>query len=173
MGWYFTQGQSKKALVEELTADATSGESSREVLAYSVRGNQLWSVIKVSRPPSGGGHKRKEDIFIGLDLLQKSDGCWGHKPLSEDMEPYYYNCPLKFLDLAPVACERWRSGVREFHAEASRRRKMAVEVGMRFALKECRIPWVEIIGVTGRRIIGQYQGARYRVQKKDLGSVMN
>ena len=86
--------------------------------------------------------------------------------------PCYYNCPLKFLDMAPVASEEWRKGVREFHAEAVRRRKMVVKPGMKFALKDCNIPWVVITSVVGRQIIGEHDGWGYRVQKRQLGDVM-
>jgi hypothetical protein len=33
------------------------------------------------------------------------------------MHPYYYSCPLRFLDLAPEQSRAWREGVRAYHAQ--------------------------------------------------------
>jgi hypothetical protein len=41
---------------------------------------------------------------------------WYHKPMEESMGPYYYSCPLSYLDLAPVASWHWRDGVIQYHA---------------------------------------------------------
>lgn len=32
------------------------------------------------------------------------------------MHPYYYSCPLSYLDLAPEQSAEWRAGVRAYHA---------------------------------------------------------
>ena len=32
------------------------------------------------------------------------------------MHPYYYTCPLSYLDLAPEQSADWRAGVRAYHA---------------------------------------------------------
>ena len=34
----------------------------------------------------------------------------------ESMHPYYYTCPLSYLDLAPEQSADWRAGVRAYHA---------------------------------------------------------
>jgi hypothetical protein len=31
------------------------------------------------------------------------------------MHPYYYSCPLSYLDLAPEQSADWRAGVRAYH----------------------------------------------------------
>ena len=53
--------------------------------------------------------------YIRCDLLERSGGQWGYKPLDESMHPYYYTCPLSYLDLAPEQSADWRAGVRAFH----------------------------------------------------------
>lgn len=166
MGWYFLEGQTKKALVKDLIRDESREKGIRKVLAHSLRGNCLWTVVDVGYPVG------KTRIFIHLDLLQKHDRNWGYKDLSEEEGPYYYNCPIKFLDMAPVANEKWREGVREFHAEAARRRKMVIEPGMKFEIRGSTIPWVLIESVRPRNIIASYQGVQYRVQKRQLGDVI-
>src|SRR3546814_16245151 len=54
--------------------------------------------------------------YIRCDLLECSGGQWGYKPLDESMHPYYYSCPLSYLDLAPEQSADWRAGVRAYHA---------------------------------------------------------
>ncbi len=55
--------------------------------------------------------------FIRCDLLESSSEGWGYKALEESSHPYYYDCPLHYLDLAPEQSADWRSGVRQFHAD--------------------------------------------------------
>jgi hypothetical protein len=58
----------------------------------------------------------KTERYIGCDLLRKHPGHgWGYKDLTESMHPYYYTCPLSYLETVPVACEEWREQVREYH----------------------------------------------------------
>ena len=167
MGWpCVVSGETKEYVIDSLTRDQSNEHGTWKVLAHSLRGSQLWSVVEKTLPDG------KASRYIDLHLLRFEGGDWCWKDICESMWPSYYNCPMKFLKMVPVASEKWRKGVREFHAEAARRRKMVVEPGMKFELKACRIPWVEITSVIGRRIIGQYQGGRYRLQKKDLGDVM-
>ena len=166
MGWCFLEGQTKKALVNDLIRDESREKGIRKVLAHSLRGNCLWTVVYVGYPVG------KTRIFIHLDLLQKHGGSWGYKDLSEEEGPCYYNCPIKFLDQAPVANEEWRESVREYHAETTRLRKMRIEPGMKFQLLDCTVPWATIVEVAPRRIIGVYQGVRYRLQKRLLGTVI-
>ena len=64
--------------------------------------------------------------FIRCDLLQGSGNDWGHKPLEEAMHPYYYSCPLRYLDMAPEQCRDWRDGVRAHHARRNARKSVAM-----------------------------------------------
>jgi hypothetical protein len=101
MGWYYCF-KTKEDLVADLVS---AGGGNHETLASSVRGNKLW-VVKAT----GDGKK-----YIGLYLMS-GDGQnpwkWGYKPMDESMHPYYYDVPLKFLDMAPVANQGWRDAVK-------------------------------------------------------------
>lgn len=129
MGWTFRcDPRFKKAdLVAELTSAAYLG-AGWSVLAHSVRGNNLWTVIE---KPDG-------TRFIGLDLLragQRSEGeGWGHKDLCESMGPSECDCPLKFLDMAPVPdgdyAAEWRERVRAYHKRKTARAAVRVTPGM-------------------------------------------
>ncbi len=50
------------------------------------------------------------------DLLQSSGGKWGYKAMDESMAPYYYSCPLRYLDMAKELSPGWREKVRAHHA---------------------------------------------------------
>lgn len=118
MGWYFSR-QSRSELIAELTAPQETERASATVIAHALRGNVLWSVVEVTAKTEGvhrdlaPGQSLR---YIRCDLLERSDGQWGYKPLDESMHPYYYSCPLSYLDMAPVQSPEWRERVRAHHA---------------------------------------------------------
>ena len=102
MGWTFTCGATKHDIVEEVL-----GELGHRVIDYRICSNTLWFVCRSARGE-----------YIGCFLLASDGGFgWGYKDMEESMHPYYYDCPLDFLDLAPVACAAWRDLVRVYHVE--------------------------------------------------------
>ncbi|WP_372166042.1 hypothetical protein [Xanthomonas axonopodis] len=118
MGWYFSS-QSRPELIAQLIAPQETERASVKVIAHALRGNVLWSVSEVTAKAEGV-HR---DLALGqslrsirCDLLERSGDQWGHKPLEECMHPYYYSCPLSYLDLAPEQSADWRAGVRAYHA---------------------------------------------------------
>lgn len=118
MGWYYTHGASRKSLIESLTKGWNKDDGSyAKVLKHCARGNVLWTVWEVKRPQG------EPQRHIGCDLMQRADCGWGHKPMDEGMHPFYYTCPLSYLDMAPVASEEWRGLVRLYHKKAKDRRK--------------------------------------------------
>lgn len=122
MGWYFSR-QTRDQLIRELITPQESEQARSEVIAHALRGNVLWSVVRLTRKQAGAidlneAVDLKEDestTFIRCDLLKSSHGEWGYKPLDESMHPYYYSCPLGYLEMAPVQSEAWRQGVRAYH----------------------------------------------------------
>ncbi|MGK2927659.1 MAG: hypothetical protein ACSLE2_18755 [Lysobacterales bacterium] len=160
MGWYFSNA-SKSDLIKELTSESIGAEWTRTTIAHAVRGSVLWTVNQVSR--LNGQESR---LFIGCDLLQKSGGYWGHKPLSEEDGPYYYSCPLKYLDMVPVQNADWRVKVREYHA----RRTRQFETGQRVEVIGCTVPWVRI--TSANPLTGEYAGVRYNLKRSLLGEVL-
>lgn len=123
MGWYFTNGGTRAELIRELIQGFTHEETGarREYVAHCTIGNVLWTVWEDIHP---GSPPRR---WIGCDLLEKNRDGWGHKPMCESVHPYYYSCPLKYLEMAPVASEAWREGVRQYwdnrRAQAAHRRR--------------------------------------------------
>ena len=125
MGWYFSP-QSRAELIRELIQPSQTERASVTVIAHALRGDALWSVVEVTALQSGvhrdlaPGQSMR---YIRCDLLRRSGGEWGYKPLDESMHPYRYSCPLSYLALAPEQCREWREAVRAWHA---RRRSPAV-----------------------------------------------
>lgn len=121
MGWFIGFSNTRKELIAELIETEHLEKSSRHVLRHCVRGNVLWSLVEVrfTNEPEHVVTVR----FIACDLMQKIDGYWGHKPLSEADHPYYYSCPLSYLEMAPVQSEAWRHGVQAYHEALRARRK--------------------------------------------------
>ncbi|MGH8302755.1 MAG: hypothetical protein ACRET5_14950 [Steroidobacteraceae bacterium] len=116
MGWYFSR-QTRDKLIRELIRPHESDRARSEVIAHSLRGNVLWSVVRVTVKQPGLLDPKQDEskTFIHCDLLQGSGCEWGYKPMDESMHPYYYSCPLKYLEMAPVQSRDWREGVRAYH----------------------------------------------------------
>jgi hypothetical protein len=118
MGWYFSN-QSRSELIRELIQVEETPHAHVQVLAHALRGNVLWSVAEITVKQEG----IYKDLAPGqsirtirCDLLQGRGDQWGYKPMDESMHPYYYSCPLRYLEMADELCREWREGVRAYHA---------------------------------------------------------
>jgi hypothetical protein len=119
MGWYFSR-QTRSKLIAELLKPQETECFSEKVIARALRGNVLWSVVELTAKVEGGGRNLSPGEsyrYIRCDLLKGGGDEWGYKPLDESMHPYYYSCPLSYLDMAPEACPEWRQNVRAYHAQ--------------------------------------------------------
>lgn len=110
MGWDFGLGHKKADAIEHCTKDWTTIEGQKHTcITHTVKDNILWAVWE---DETDIGSER----IIVCSLLRDDHGYgWGHKSIPESSHPYYYSCPEEYLALAPVACEKWRAKVREFH----------------------------------------------------------
>jgi hypothetical protein len=118
MGWYYGIDNSKSDVIRKVTADTVFEKGTSRTLRKCVKGNVLWSIREVTFKDG------KVLNLIECNLLRKSGGDWGYKPMVEGMGPSYYNCPLPYLDMAPVANEEWRKTVREHHARTEKARNV-------------------------------------------------
>lgn len=112
MGWLFCyEWKSAKDVRESLNRQRSLP---RIAQAATMAGKHLWTVYEMP-----GGTR-----FIALDLIEKQDGEWGYKDMDESMGPFYFDCPLKLLNLAGEppneTAARWRDDVRK-KAAAKRR----------------------------------------------------
>jgi hypothetical protein len=115
MGWTYFH-LSREKLISRLTAPRDEGRLVVETLARDVQADLLWSVERITaRQKTASLEAGQSGNFIALYLLEDYCGDWGYKALEESMHPFYYSCPLAFLDLAPERCPDWRQGVRKYH----------------------------------------------------------
>lgn len=165
MGWLFSsEWEERRDLVAHLTHTETSTSEGREykwvTLAHSVRGNVLWAVFQ--RSVNG---KVQQPAIACFLLSKQRDYGWGYKDMTEAMHPYYYSCPLSYLELAPETCKEWREKVREYHAKARRK----FQVGTTYALEGAKgLKSVEIVNLKPLQGIGD-DGRLYRIPKKMIG----
>lgn len=103
MGWYGDNVNRKEKI-----AQLIKGGPKSECIAHCYRGGifrgVLWSVW---RNPNG--------TYILCDILEYRNNCWWNKPITEDMGPFYYSCPLSYLNMVPVKNQEWRNQVRNYH----------------------------------------------------------
>lgn len=147
MGWLCsTTPSSKQQYVDDLLLRIIDPKHDL-LLAPSLRGNRLWILVRTS---SGVP-------VIGLLLLRCYEGCWGYKDLGEEDGPFYYDCPLSFLDRAPepnfcpidghagVPRTTWRDHVRICHEAQAKRRHSRPRVGDEVVLCKERFPGYESV----------------------------
>jgi len=132
MGWLFSS-RTRAELIRNLTQPEDQARARVRVIAHTLRGNVLWSVTEVTaktegvHPDLAPGESMR---YIRCDLLQCSGGEWGYKAMDESMAPYYYSCPLRYLDMAKELSPGWREKVRAYHA---RRRQSATTTAVAVA----------------------------------------
>lgn len=164
MGWLFTHGATKKDIIKERTVAYEDGNVRLTTLAHCIRGNCLWIVKEVLNKKVGSAER-----FIELDLLEKSKGDdwngWGYKDMDESMGPYYYSCPVAYLDMVPVVTNQaWRDQVREHAAKKARK----LELGATYSLIDgCNPKTLRIISLKPLRGYSA-DGRLYRTSKKYL-----
>ena len=159
MGWLTTRGFTKQDVINDRIAPWENGTYAGNTLRHSARGNVLWTVRTLTTKATG-----EIILYIGCDLLRSERNYgWGYKDMDESEHPYYYSCPLSYLDMVPVACEAWRAKVREYHAQCTR----VLIPGRTYALIHRSIPNITISGL--KPLTGWYNGTLYRVSKTYVG----
>ncbi len=182
MGWLFGH-DTHESLVADLTANkprhfaeawAPYYEShwvTREVLAHKLVGKELWLVVRntgeFAASETDPVTETKVETFIILYLLDKSEGHWGYKDMSESMHPFYYGCPIKYLDMAPEASAEWRAELRKVHAEKRATRTVKVAVGDTLSLAEgCKPDRLTVVSASPLRGKDPVSGVVYKVPRK-------
>jgi hypothetical protein len=136
VGWYYTYGATRASTVAELTEARTSANPDGttrafDTLRHCLRGNVLWTLHR-SMVVDDVGVVLDQKKWIGCYLLQRSSDGWGYKPMDEDMGPYYFTCPVSYLDQAdPPSTDNsreWRDKVRARANAEGDRYNQAVKV---------------------------------------------
>jgi hypothetical protein len=134
MGWLFSERWRERS---ELIKHLTEGNGLK-TLKHCCKGNNLWCV-----------HEYEKDgtpvRFVCLYMMKRPHNCgagytgndkdwWGYKDVDESAGPYYYNCPLSYLDdlTEPDTgySKKWRETVREYWRKANRK----LEPGMKISV---------------------------------------
>lgn len=171
MGWLFTLGQSRAQLIQRLTRDEDNERSSYHTLNWCTKGNVLWTVQEVTYKLSLQYEVGVPNRFIGCFLMKNDRGHgWGYKDMCESMFPYYFTCPLAYLDAVPEANAGWRAKVREYHALRSRKAK----VGDIWSLVPgYTVRQVEIVSIRPLLGRGRPDGRIYRIKRELLGEKLS
>jgi len=109
MGTYYTQGADKAAIIAECVLSCRAER-------HTVHGNHLWAIGQ-------GEHNGKPHRYVILFLLSNQPGFgWGYKPISEDMGPAYYDCPLAYVkaveEFEPLAyAAEWREKIYKINGQ--------------------------------------------------------
>jgi len=110
MGWSYSYNATRKSIIEEILLDVKNNTQLKILdTACTSYGKRLWILIE---------HKSLSSPLVILYLLDKSNGNWGYKDISEDMHPYYYDCPLRLINRGGGHNEqsmKWRDQVRQYH----------------------------------------------------------
>ncbi len=134
MGWLFINGCTRRQMIAERTENWERNSDEMLVksvcLAHCYRGNVysgvLWSVWERTFT-TNGQIVCPTERWITCDLLRyQKDFGWGYKDMEESMHPYYYSCPLSYLDLVPIdqygGNSQWRESVRKYHTLQAEKR---------------------------------------------------
>jgi hypothetical protein len=141
MGWLFKSGSARRNLIQERTQDwerttADGIQVTTTCLAHCYRGSigsgVLWVVWERAFNRDGQAVQPTER-WITCDLMRyQKDYGWGYKDLDESMHPYYYSCPLKYLEMVPIeqfgGNSEWRALVTEHHQRRRARRRHVKQV---------------------------------------------
>ncbi len=167
MGWLFIYGSSKQDIIRERSKDWENDKVRSTCLAKTIRGNVFWSVRAHTNKETGETFR-----FIACDLLGSDPTYgWGYKDMEESMHPYYYSCPLKYLEMVPeqdgVTCPEWREQVREYH----RCRSIRLHVGDRVRLRAGSQP-PELTITSLKPLRGIYNYVTYRLSRRLIAEVL-
>jgi hypothetical protein len=126
MGWIYRR-TTREDLICGLIAPEINERAIAETLAYEDHGDILWSVMHITARQDGicGLRAGAGVNFIVCHLIGQKGNEWGYLPIQENMGPRYYDCPLHFLEMAPVGNDAWREQVRARHAEQAGRNHQA------------------------------------------------
>lgn len=117
----------KATLDREFTRASSDGLRTWEVVKSTLRGSTYYAAVRTVDAARG---TVETWALVALTSITGS-GTWekmfNYKEMSEDMGPYYYDCPASILDLldetASETANKWRAACREKAAKLKAARK--------------------------------------------------
>ncbi|MEZ6131189.1 MAG: hypothetical protein R3C59_21150 [Planctomycetaceae bacterium] len=134
MGWTYPYGVNRKQLIAQRVEDweRDTGEMvvKSTCLKHCYRGGVfsgvLWSVWERTFTKDSV-EVQPTQRWIQCDLLRCDRGEWGYKDMEESMGPYYFSCPLGYLELVDLdrfgGNAEWREQVIEHHRRRAEKQK--------------------------------------------------
>jgi hypothetical protein len=175
MGWDFSQvGRAQE--IEHCKRPWETERYINTLVASSQVGNHLWTVRRNFDKVTQEATEYIDLLLIKKEIIGGAEW-WGHKGLSARYHPYYYDCPLAFLGLAPEEdssdWREWAAKVRQYHADRAARQATIkrLKVGDTVRLVNCRTPECGTIESLGPPIIG-FWGRRYRIPPRLIGEII-
>lgn len=159
MGWTSSSAwQTRKDIIADRIQGSIQSNGTKWLCkAHSLRGNVLWTLWEVTA-------KGESTTIIGCDLLQKLSEGWAYKDMDESCHPYYYSCPLRYLEAAPVLNQKWRDEVLAYH----KRRSFKLREGLIVGLSGCIIDAVQLVEKRKQWIGRSKDGRLFKISKEHL-----
>ena len=109
MGWTFCRNKTVQQLVlDHIKLSGTRIVEKHILVKHSTNMGEvnfvLWCLNKTTT-----GQK-----YISCITYMLEGGEWGYNGFCESSYPYYFSCPLEYLDECPVTSQEWRNGVKEY-----------------------------------------------------------
>lgn len=111
-GVYKSVSATKEMIVSDLNFQNDTVSS--QVLKTSSYGNQFWILRKIQI--------EGKELFVTADvfLMSHKDGMTYYKEINIACGPYYYHCPLTWLEMITVvgdSIDNWKDSVRKYWAK--------------------------------------------------------
>lgn len=113
-------------------------------------------------------------VYVKVEVGSGKDKGWVYyKSITESEHPYYYDCPIEFLNMVPRQCQEWRDKVIAFHQKKVDKKKVVYEVGMTIALEGSTLFYATLTGKINRCWYGKCSdGILYRIPRKMMGEII-
>jgi len=107
MGWVSSQSKTIASWKKEILQGYENSTASCRVVEHksTCYGRHWWVLVETTK----GDPLR----FVVLYLFEKFGEGWGYKDVSEDMGPYYHDCPLSLVAKATEPQNEWSAAWRE------------------------------------------------------------
>lgn len=161
----------RKAVLGICTQNWSSNTYYGRCIAKYRHGRELWTVWERTEHKSG----EVVDRYISLFVLQYQNDTWGAKEYREEVHPYFYTCPVRFLELAPeVRNQAWRDLVVKHHKEMGRRRELVKQVKKGDVVRCIHVNPDRYLVLALSPMIGRAaNGGVYRVPKTRVVEIVN
>lgn len=159
MGWLFTDGATRRQVIDRLTEDQSKDGRVHRTLKKCLRGNTMYALHETG--PEGATKK-----WICVYLLARDGNYgWGYKDVEETCGPVHQDCPVQYLDECDEPGNQWAKEWREAcRARAALRASRKPKMGETWMLSNGQN--YRIISL--RPLRGVKDGTTYKIPRRML-----